>query len=234
MTRPSKPTIQLKNHILLQLTQGDRDTLLAEAECARIPAGSTLARPGDEIASIYFPDAGVISVVSEMATGHQVAVAVVGREGLLGVGAVLSVQSYVQRLVALVESHGVRVCADRFRYVFGRSDLLRRATLDALGRRFVELTMVAACNRVHSHRQRLARWLLLITDKAGQRSLRVTHDTLAQMVGGPRHAVTVALNDLREDGAITYRRGKIDIGKRSVLMARACECYLVQTGFSPR
>lgn len=193
--RPSKQTIQLKNHILLQLTQGDRDTLLAEAECVRLPAGSTLARPGDEIASIYFPDAGVISVVSEMATGHQVAVAVVGREGLLGVGAVLSVQSYVQRLVALVESHGVRVCADRFRYVFGRSDLLRRATLDALGRRFVELTMVAACNRVHSHRQRLARWLLLITDKAGQRSLRVTHDTLAQMVGGPRHAVTVALNE---------------------------------------
>ena len=234
MTRPSKPTIQLKNNILLQLSPGDRETLLADAERIQIPAGSTLARPGDEITSIYFPDAGVISVVSEMATGHQVAVAVVGREGLLGVGAVLSVPSYVQRLMAVVESHGIRVCADRFRYVFERSDLLRRATLGALGRRLVELTTVAACNRVHSHRQRLARWLLLITDTAGQRSLRVTHDTLAQMVSGPRHAVTVALNDLRGDGAIAYRRGTIDIGKRSLLMARACECYLVQAGFSPR
>jgi CRP-like cAMP-binding protein len=203
VTRPSKPTTQLKNSILLQLTPGDRDTLLAEAEPIRIPAGRTLARPGDDVASIYFPDAGVISVVSEMATGHQVAVAVVGREGLLGMGAVLSVPSYVQRLVAVVESHGVRVCADRFRYLFERSDLLRRASLGAFGRGFVELATVAACNRVHSHRQRLARWLLLITDKAGQRSLRVTHDTLAQMVGGPRHAVTVALNDLRGHGAIT-------------------------------
>lgn len=63
-----------------------------------------------------------------------------------------------------------------------------------------------------------------VTDKAGQRSLRITHDTLAQTVGGPRHAVTVALNDLRRDGAITYRRGRIDIGSRSLLMARACEC----------
>jgi CRP-like cAMP-binding protein len=191
-----------------------------------------LARPGDEIASIYFPDAGVIAVVSEMATDHQVAVAVVGQEGLLGAGAVLGVPSYVHRLVAVVESNGVRVCADQFQYVFERSDLLRRATLGALGRGFVELTTVAACNRMHSHRQRLARWLLLITDKAGQRSLRVTHDTLAQMVGGPRHAVIVALNDLRGHGAITYRRGKIDIGKRSVLMTQACECYLVQAGFS--
>jgi CRP-like cAMP-binding protein len=149
-------------------------------------------------------------------------------------GTVLSVPSYVHRLVSVVECHGVRVCADRFRCVFERSDLLRHATLGALGRGFVELTTVAACNRVHSHRQRLARWLLLITDKAGQRSLRVTHDTLAQMVGGPRHAVTVALNDLRGDGAITYRRGTIDIGKRSVLMARACECYLAHAVFSAR
>jgi CRP-like cAMP-binding protein len=219
---------------LRQLTAGERHTLLAEAECVRIPAGTTLARPGDEIASIFFPDAGVISVVSEMATGHQVAVAVVGREGLLGVGALLNVPSYTQRLVAVVESHGVRICADRFRYVFERSAQFRRATLCTLGLGFVELTTVAACNRVHSHRQRLARWLLLIMDKAGQRSLRTTHDTLAQMVGGPRHAVTVALNDLRGDGAITYRRGRIDIGRRSVLMARACECYLAQAGFPPR
>jgi CRP-like cAMP-binding protein len=137
VTRPPRPTIQLKNNILLQLTLGDRDTLLAEAECVGIPAGSTLARPGDDVASIFFPDAGVISVVSEMATGHQVAVAVVGREGLLGMGTVLSVPSYMHRLVAVVECHGVRVCADRFRYVFERSDLLRRATLGALGRGFV-------------------------------------------------------------------------------------------------
>jgi CRP-like cAMP-binding protein len=225
VTRSPRPTTQPKNKILLQLTPSERHTLLAEAECIRIPAGGTLARPGDEIASIFFPDAGVISVVSEMATGHQVAVAVVGREGLLGVGALLSVRSYTQRLVAVVESHGVRICADRFRSVFECSAPLRRATLHTLGRGFVELTTVAACNRVHSHRQRLARWLLLITDKAGQRSLRITHESLAQMVGGPRHAVTVALNDLRGDGAITYRRGSIDIGKRSVLMAQACECY---------
>lgn len=184
MTRPLRPTIHLKNKILLELTAGERHALLAEAESIRIPGGTTLARPGDEIASIFFPSAGVISVVSEMATGHQVAVAVVGREGLLGVGAVLSVPSYMQRLVAVVESHGVRICADRFHYVFERSDLLRRATLRTLGRGFVELTTVAACNRVHSHQQRLARWLLLMTDKAGQRSLRITHDPWRRWSGG--------------------------------------------------
>ena len=230
VTRASKPPIQLKNDILVQLSPGDRETLLADAERIRLPVGGTLARAGDEIGSTYFPDAGVISVISEMATGHQVAVAAIGREGLIGVGPLLSVPRYLHRLMAVVESHGYRVPADRFRSLFERSALLRHVTLRALGRGIVELMTAAACHRVHSHRQRLARWLLLMADKSGQRSFRVTHETLAQMVGGPRHAVTVALNDLRSEGAIAYLRGRVDIRNRSVLVAQACECYFAHAG----
>jgi len=72
---------------------------------------------------------------------------------------------------------------------------------------------------------RLARWLLMMTDKADERSLPVTHDVLAQMVGGPRHAVTVALNELRAKGAIAHLRGRLEILNRSLLIAHACECY---------
>jgi CRP-like cAMP-binding protein len=158
----------------------------------------------------------------------------VGREGLLGFGPVLSVGRYPHRLVAVVESSGYRVDVDRFRHVFERSEVLRCVTLRALGRGVVELMTAAACHRVHSNRQRLARWLLMMTDKAGQRSLGLTHETLAQMVGGPRHAVTVALNDLRADGAITYLRGRVDIQERSVLVAQACECYTSYTTLARR
>jgi len=45
------------------------------------------------------------------------------------------------------------------------------------------------------------------------------------MVGGPRHAVTVALNELRLRGAIAHLRGRIEVLERSVLIAQACECY---------
>jgi CRP-like cAMP-binding protein len=93
-----------------------------------------------------------------------------------------------------------------------------------------ELRTAAACNRVHSHRQRLARWLLVITDKATQQSLPITHEALAQLVGGPRHAVTVALNELRAKGAIGHLRGRVDILERSLLLAQACECYAAAEG----
>ena len=88
---------------------------------------------------------------------------------------------------------------------------------------------MVACSRVHSHRQRLARWLLLTMDKAQQSSLHVTHDVLAQMVGGPRHAVTVALSELRARGAIAHLRGRVDICDRELLVRQACECYVLPT-----
>ena len=225
VSRPTPPTIQVRNQILRQVPDGDRDVLLAEADHVRLPAGDLIARPGDPISSAYFLDTGVVSLVTEMTTGHQVAVAAIGAEGLVGLEPLFGVSQFAHRIVVLVDSSGYRIPADRFRRVFQQSEVFRRVTLMHIGRRMSELVIAAACNRAHSHRQRLARWLLVTTDKAGQRSLRVTHETLAQMVGGPRHAVTVALNELRVKGAITHLRGRIDILKRSVLVGQACECY---------
>jgi CRP-like cAMP-binding protein len=215
----------LKNDLLLHLSAGTREALLDEANYGEFPVGRTLARVGDAIATMYFPDSGVLSLISEMTTGHQVAVAAVGAEGVIGLEALFGMRHYSHSSVALVPSHGYLVDTDRFLSTFGDSEDLRRVVLTCVGGRMDELTVAAACNRVHSHRQRLARWLLIATDKAQQCWLPVTHDALAQMVGGPRHAVTVALNQLRTKGAIAYRRGRIDVLMRSALVKEACECY---------
>jgi CRP-like cAMP-binding protein len=207
------------------MPKGDRDALLAEADHIRVTVGHTLARAGDDISSAYFPDTGIISLVSEMTTGHQVAVAAIGAEGVIGLESLFSMAQYQHRLVVLVDSGGYRVPVERFHRAFHESEMLRQATLTHIGRKMTELMIAAACYRVHSHRQRLARWLLMMSDKARQQSLRVTHETLAQMVGGPRHAVTVALNELRAKGATAHLRGRVEIIKRSVLVAQACECY---------
>jgi CRP-like cAMP-binding protein len=214
-----------QNQILRRLSVRDRESLLADADHVRLPVGHTIARPGDDVVWVYLPDTGVVSVVSEMTTGHQVAVAAFGAEGAIGLGPLLGVPQFHHRIVVLVESAGYRVSAHQFRRVFEESALLRRMTLTHVGRHMSELKMAAACNRVHSHRQRLARWLLMTAEKAGQRSLPVTHETLAQMVGGQRHAVTVALSELRAEGAIVHLRGKVDIRRRSVLVRQTCECY---------
>jgi len=203
----------------------DRGALLADAEYLEVPVGQTLASVGDPISDIYFPDGGVLSMLSTMKSGHQIAVAAVGAEGMIGLGQLFGIARYPLSVIALVESRGYRVTADRLRRIFDSSETARRVMLARAGVLMQELVTTAACNRVHSHRQRLARWLLTTTDKARQASLPVTHETLAQMVGGPRHAVTVALNELRAKGALAHLRGRIEILERSVLTGQACECY---------
>jgi len=207
------------------LAADDRTALLAGADYVQLPVGHTFARVGDPIAVTYFPDGGVMSVVGEMTTGHQVALAAVGAEGALGIAALFGKHRYPVTVSVMVESCGHAVAAGRLVDLFHRSEAVRRVMLAHIGSRTWDLITAAACNRLHSHHQRLARWLLTATDKAGQRSLLITHEALAQLVGGPRHAVTVALNELDAKGAIAHLRGRIDILDRRVLMAQACECY---------
>jgi CRP-like cAMP-binding protein len=216
---------RLKNHLLLQLPAGTREALLNQAEYIELPVGRTFARAGDPIVSVYFPDSGVLSLICQTTTGHQVAVAAVGAEGVVGLGALFDMRYYSNSLVTLVPSAGHLVPAQRFLRVFRDSEAFRQTAMAYVGGRMGEVTTAAGCNRVHSHRQRLARWLLIATDKAQLRSLPVTHEALAQMVGGPRHAVTIALNQLRKRGAIAYLRGRVDVLKRSALVEEACECY---------
>jgi hypothetical protein len=61
-------------------------------------------------------------------------------------------------------------------------------------------------------------------------SVPLTHETLAHLVEGPRHAVSVALNALRKKGAIAYARGRIDVLDRRLLRSHACECYIERPG----
>lgn len=213
------------NQLLTQLSDVDRDALLSGAHQARLAVGHTILCAGDSMLSAYFPDTGVLAIVSEMATGHQVAVDIVGADAMIGLDGLFHTTQPGHRVVVLAESVGYWIAADRLRRVCAESDGFRSVLLPHIGSRLSDIMVTAACNRVHSHRQRLARWLLIATDKAGRQSLDVTHETLAQLVGGPRHAVTVALNELRGKGAVAHLRGKLEIVQRSILVHQACECY---------
>ena len=74
-----------------------------------------------------------------------------------------------------------------------------------------QVAQSAVCNRFHNAKQRLARWLLMTADRADSNELPLTHEFISYMVGGPRSAVTEAAAELREAGAIDYRRGLIAI-----------------------
>src|SRR5258706_1314439 len=102
----SRKIVPQSNRLLAQLPVGTRERLLSDAAYVELPLGRTFARAGDAIATAYFPDSGLFSLVSEMATGHQVAVAAVGAEGAIGIGTALGMRHYLHSTVTLVPSQG--------------------------------------------------------------------------------------------------------------------------------
>jgi CRP-like cAMP-binding protein len=84
-----------------------------------------------------------------------------------------------------------------------------------------------ACNAAHSAKERMCRWLLTSQDRVGNVQLRMTHESLAQLLGVRRQTVTVIVGTLQAAGYITSRHGVVRILSRRGLETSCCECYQV-------
>ena len=85
----------------------------------------------------------------------------------------------------------------------------------------IQTAQTAACNRLHTISERLARWLLTCHDRVQSDRMSLTHEFLGQMLG----TVTLAAGMLQQAGLIDYARGHVTIKSREELERVACECH---------
>ena len=91
---------------------------------------------------------------------------------------------------------------------------------------FLEQVLVSvACNGAHSLKQRLARWLLTMRDRADDDAPQITQNLLAEMLGVQKPTITNAARELERAGLIARGRRQVTILDRQRLVAESCECY---------
>ena len=82
--------------------------------------------------------------------------------------------------------------------------------------------------------ERLCCWLLMIHDRVGPDSMKLTQEMIASRIGARRAGITVAAGILQQMNAIEYQRGKLHIRNRTILEQIVCECYsLMAVPFVP-
>ncbi|HLL73926.1 MAG TPA: Crp/Fnr family transcriptional regulator [Pyrinomonadaceae bacterium] len=213
------------NRVLNALTRSEYEPLSPHLERVDLKSGEVLCQPEQPITHVYFPNRGVVSLVSVFEGGGMVEVGMVGNEGMFGVCVFLG--SLTTPLLAQVQipGDGYRMRADVLKREFAKGGLLQDMLLRYTQAFITQISQTAACNRAHTLEGRLAKWLLMCQDRANSKELQLTHEFISEMLGIRRAGVTEAAKQLRDAGLIHYRRGHVTITNRGGLEAESCECY---------
>jgi CRP-like cAMP-binding protein len=213
------------NRLLAALPALELDLLVPELEMISLDQDAVLSRTGDDIEYVVFPHSGAIALMIDMADGHTVATAAIGREGAVGMLSVLGPSPSATTAVVRAAGSASRIPASRFYGFFNRSPAIRRMVQIHIKAMLIQFQLGLACNALHPVEARMARWLLQLRDRLDHDALPLTQHALSQMLGVRRTTVTLVMRNLRARGAIrSDRRGLIEIN-RARLGAVACECH---------
>jgi CRP-like cAMP-binding protein len=221
------------NRILDALPREDFDRLAPHLEPLDLANGHILYEIGERMKHVYFLSSGMVSLVSQSAAGASVEVGLVGREGMAGISTILGVDETPHQTMMQIHGSALRLETAVVRDEFKRGGALHDLLLRYLHAMLLQISQVAACNRMHNVEPRLARWLLMSSDRTGMAELPLTQEFLAMMLGTRRAGVTEVAVELQKDGLISYTRGHITIKDREGLDDTACECYgLIKAEFA--
>ncbi len=214
------------NTLLSSLPTEDFQRVSSQLTWRPLKVRQTLHKNGDPISEVFFPGRSVCSITNAMEDGGVVEVATVGREGLVGIGAVLgnSIAAGEAFVQVAGEPAGV-MSIDAFRREMERRGPFYEV-VSRYSQAFVALLMQSvACNGLHSAEERCCRWLLMTHDRIGQDEFPLTHEFLAIMLGVRRPTVTLVMAELARAGTVSHVRGHVRIVDREGLEAASCECY---------
>jgi CRP-like cAMP-binding protein len=189
--------------------------------------GQVLYEPGKAIGQVYFPIDCLVSLLTAVDRHRTLEVGMVGNEGMAGMPFILGVG--VSGVRALVQGAGraLRMAAGPFRVEFDRNPALQQALYRYTYALMAQISQTAACNRFHETEARLARWLLMTSDRVGSQEFPLTQEFLAHMLGLRRVGVTEAASALKARHLIDYTRGKLRILDLPGLKRTACSCYRI-------
>ena len=216
-----------RNVLLNAMPAEEFDRIARHLEPVRLPRPALLEAPNEEIKHVYFPTNGLASIVALGESGESVDTTMIGREGMTGLAVFLGTGQMPVRTIVQVPLEALRLPSDVLRAELGHGgrlvNLLYRYTQVVM----VSMAQLILCNRAHRLDQRAARWLLQVDERVDEAPFDVTQEFLAEMIGTQRPSVSLAVQQFRDAGLISYSRGRITIRDRVGLLQRSCACIEV-------
>lgn len=227
MSVASNLGIPVENRLLLALPNEEYERLLPNLENVSLAFKQVLYEPGEPIEYVYFPNHGVVSLLTSISDSTVAEVGLVGLEGMVGLSVFLGVDTTPLKAIVQVPGDAIRMKADVFRASVNRGVALHVLLLRYTQARIVQISQSAGCNSHHSVEQRCCRWLLMTNERVKSDRFPLTQEFLSQMLGVRRASVTVVAGRLQACGLIRYSRGQMTILDLHGLEQATCSCYML-------
>lgn len=217
--------VKVENRLLAALPREELERLLPHMEVVHKGQGKILSEPGATVDTLYFPNNGMVSLLTVNEDGTTIEVGMVSNEGVVGLPYILQLRTTpygvrIQLPADLIKIRG-EVAAAEFRRGGAFQSLILRYTHLLL----TQISQSVVCNRFHPLEQRLCRWLLTASYRLKSDTLHLTQEIIGHMLGVPRTGVTMAAMSLQRAGLIRYSRGKIEFVNRKAVESASCVCY---------
>lgn len=180
----------------------------------------------DALDYIYFPETAVVSELKILEDGRTVEIAVIGKEGAVGLASLFSDSHFAPNCNQVSQAGTAqRISFETFEKVLRSNPTVRTSVSHFVEAYIRQISQKAVCNMYHSVKERLCTWLLMVQDRCGQNLLNLTHEQIARSLGVYRPSVTCMAQELRESRLIDYSRAGISITDRRRTEQAACSCY---------
>ena len=218
------PAEMKRNDLLCALPYEELALLLPHLEPVTLPFGKELFEYGSKITHVFFPTTCVIGLQYMLADGASLEVGVAGREGLIGVFALMGGHASATAKVQCA-GNAYRLPASVLKEAYAKGGKLHNLLMRYLQAVFSQMTQNTVSGRHYSVSRQLSRWILERMDRLQKNELKITQEMISSMLGVRRESITEAAGKLQSEGLIQYRRGTIEILDRPGLEVHAGECY---------
>lgn len=221
------PHNKMQNRLLSALPANEFKRLSAYLELIELPLGKVLYESGGKLSYFFFPTTAIISLLNVLENGSSAEIAIVGKEGILGISLFMGGETTPNRAVVQSAGYAYRIKSAVLIKEFNRGGPVMHLLLRYTQALITQMSQTAVCNRHHSIEQQLCRWLLLSLDRLNSDTLVMTQELISNMLGVRREGVTEAAGRLQAAKLINYSRGRIEVINRPGLEKITCECYAV-------
>jgi CRP-like cAMP-binding protein len=216
----------LRENDLLDTLDGDvRTRVFDHIELVQLALGEVLCEAGEPFTYGYFPVDCIASILYVMKNAESAEIAVVGREGMIGVALFMGGESTSSRAIVQNAGQAYRLAARDLKDEFARGGPFQKILLRFAQALITQMVQTAACNRHHSVDQQFCRWLLLSLDRLPSNELKMTRKLIGNMLGIDNAGVLAAAAVLSSAGLIEFDDGDITVISRPGIVRRSCECY---------